>query len=372
MKKIIVIGCPGSGKTTFAEELNKCTGLPLYYLDAIWHKPDRTHISREEYDEKLSEIIVGEEWIIDGNYSRTIEGRIKACDTVFLFDLPTEVCLQGAVKRLGKARYDVPWIDTELDPKLKLEIEEFPEKTLPKIYELISEYEDGKEIIIFKSREQADEYLSEYVKTSVLEKYLKNPCGTLSIPYWKHKSIQVPQNMRIVHQRDFLKNNYSEYHDEPYFRLFHSLKKIEAVTLDNYVIKTATEDDIPLLVDIINESYTDMTITYEQLVGYTQTAVYDSNLWVAAIDKASGNIVGCGIADLDKELREGIIEWIQVLPAYRGKKIGQIIVNELLKRMSEKAEFATVSGKVNNVTNPEMLYRKCGFVGDDIWHILKK
>ena len=50
MKKVIVIGCPGSGKTTFAEKLRDCVGLPLFYLDAIWHKPDRTHISREEYD----------------------------------------------------------------------------------------------------------------------------------------------------------------------------------------------------------------------------------------------------------------------------------------------------------------------------------
>ena len=56
MKKIIIIGCPGSGKTTFAEKLQRVTNLPLYYLDAIWHKPDRTHISREEYDKKLSEI----------------------------------------------------------------------------------------------------------------------------------------------------------------------------------------------------------------------------------------------------------------------------------------------------------------------------
>ena len=46
MKKVIVIGCPGSGKTTFAEKLNKITGLPLYYLDAVWHKPDKTHILR--------------------------------------------------------------------------------------------------------------------------------------------------------------------------------------------------------------------------------------------------------------------------------------------------------------------------------------
>lgn len=159
MKKVIVIGCPGSGKTTFAEKLHKCTGLPLFYLDAIWHKPDRTHISREEYDERLAEILKLEEWIIDGNYSRTLEVRIQMSDTIFLFDLPTEICIEGATERLGKARYDVPSIDTELDPKLKKEIEEFPEKTLPNIYELLNKYKENKQVVIFKSRIQTEEYL---------------------------------------------------------------------------------------------------------------------------------------------------------------------------------------------------------------------
>lgn len=161
MKRIIVIGCPGSGKTTFAEKLNKIVGIPLFYLDAIWHKPDRTHISREEYDARLAEILVLDSWIIDGNYSRTIESRIAACDTVFLFDLPTEICLEGAISRLGKERYDLPWIDTELDPKLKEEIESFVYKNLPTIYDLIDKYKNGKTIVIFKSREQADEFLRE-------------------------------------------------------------------------------------------------------------------------------------------------------------------------------------------------------------------
>ena len=159
MKKIIIIGCPGSGKTTFAEKLQSITNLPLYYLDAIWHKPDRTHISREEYDKKLSEIFQTEEWIIDGNYSRTIEERIKNSDAIFLFDLPTDVCLQGAIERLGKERYDVPWIDTKLDSNLKMQIEEFPDKVLPRIYELLARNEDNKNIIIFKTRAESDEYL---------------------------------------------------------------------------------------------------------------------------------------------------------------------------------------------------------------------
>lgn len=160
MKKVIVIGCPGSGKTTFAEKLRDQTGLPLFYLDAIWHKPNRSHISREEFDARLAEILALDSWIIDGNYSRTVERRIAACDTVFLFDLPVEVCLEGAVSRLGRGRCDVPWIDIDLDPCFKQEIREFPSKNLPAIYSLLEKYRDGRTITVFKSREQADQILN--------------------------------------------------------------------------------------------------------------------------------------------------------------------------------------------------------------------
>lgn len=159
MRKVIVIGCPGSGKTTFAEKLNKCTGLPLYYLDAVWHKPDKTHITREEFDKRISEIFVTDEWIIDGNYKRTIEMRLKESDTVFLFDLPTDVCLQGAAERVGKERYEMPWIETEFDPEFRRFIEDFPKDTLPYIYELLEKYNKDKEIIIFHSLKQADKFI---------------------------------------------------------------------------------------------------------------------------------------------------------------------------------------------------------------------
>lgn len=205
-----------------------------------------------------------------------------------------------------------------------------------------------------------------------IEAYKKNPCGVLSIPYWKSRHIEIPQNMRIIHDNEYIKDAYREYHDEPYFRLYHSLASVRASALDGISIVSKAHDDIPLFAHIINQSYTDLSVTYGQLDGYTRTKVFCPKLWITAVDDINACAAGCGIADFDRELGEGIIEWIQVLPAYRGKGIGQLIVNELLKRMADFAEFATVSGKVNSPSSPEMLYRKCGFVGNDVWHVLTK
>ena len=115
MRKVIIIGSPGAGKSTFARKLREKTGLPLYYLDLIWHRPDQTNISREEFDTRLREILAEERWIIDGNYLRTLEMRIQACDTIFLLDYPTDICLQGAEERIGTKREDLPWVEQEFD-----------------------------------------------------------------------------------------------------------------------------------------------------------------------------------------------------------------------------------------------------------------
>ena len=163
MKRAVVIGCSGSGKCVFSRKLRDVTGLTLYYLDMIWHKPDGTNISREEFDEKLRSIISRDSWIIDGNYQRTLETRIKACDTVFLFDLPTETCIEGALSRIGKRREDLPWFDNELDPQFRQWIESFRVNQLPEIYKLLEKYKNGRQIVIFRTREQADKFIEKLV-----------------------------------------------------------------------------------------------------------------------------------------------------------------------------------------------------------------
>ena len=205
-----------------------------------------------------------------------------------------------------------------------------------------------------------------------LAEYLNNPCGTLSIPYWKAKNIVIPPEMKILHDKDFSLDILSDYTDEKYFRLHHNLKEISRIITDDFEITTATQRDIKAIVQIINESYTDISVNKELIKSYTKTPVYNASLWIMVKEKSTGKYVGCGIADFDTETKELILEWIQVLPQYRGKKIGQLIVTELLFKMEGVAAFATVSGKVDNMTKPEALYRKCGFAGDDIWHILHK
>lgn len=160
MLKVIVIGCPGAGKSTFARKLRDVTDLPLYYLDMLWHKPDRTNISRKEFDIRLKKIIQGDRWIIDGNYQRTLELRLKACDTVFLLDYPPEVCILGAEARIGKKREDLPWIESEFDCEFRQWIMDFSNVQLPQIYELLKKYQEHKNVVIFRSRGEADEYLS--------------------------------------------------------------------------------------------------------------------------------------------------------------------------------------------------------------------
>lgn len=158
MKRIIVIGCPGSGKSTFARALRDITGLPLYYLDMLKHKPDKTTFSKREFDEKLKAILDQDTWIIDGNYGRTLSIRVSRCDTIFWLDYSTEVCLKGVADRMGIPREDMPWFETEQDEKFLDYIKNFRTENRPEIARLLKQTKD-KEITIFQKRKDASDFL---------------------------------------------------------------------------------------------------------------------------------------------------------------------------------------------------------------------
>jgi adenylate kinase family enzyme len=163
MKKVIVIGCAGSGKSVFSRSFAQISGLPLYHLDTIWWREDGTNVSREEFDLRLGEILERDEWIIDGNYKRTMEWRIEACDTVIFFDLPLEVCIDGIKERKGKDRPDMPWKgagDCD-DPEFMEFVYNFNSINRPAICELIEKY-SYKNIIVFKSRAESEEFLDTF------------------------------------------------------------------------------------------------------------------------------------------------------------------------------------------------------------------
>jgi len=206
------------------------------------------------------------------------------------------------------------------------------------------------------------------------EQYLKNPCALLSIPYWKEQSLTLPDNMKILNDKEYKDFYKEEYHEKLFFRLIHKLETINRVNLnDNYTIETINiNTQLEDVVEVINSCYTDIGVNLSEVKEWTNRVVFDNNLWVYIKEIQSNKIAALGIAELDKELKEGVLEWIQVLPNYQGKGLGQAIVNELLNRMREKSSFATVSGEVDNQTNPEALYRKCGFTGNDVWHIMTK
>ena len=159
MKKIIVIGCPGAGKSTFSRKLAAKTGIPLHYMDMLWHKPDKSNIGREALFRELKNIVTGDEWIIDGNYLHTLRLRLHYCDTAIFLDFPVEVCLEGAFGRIGKKRVDMPWTETEMDPEFHQWILNFAETQLPSLNKLLETYSQTVKIIRFKSRNEADAFI---------------------------------------------------------------------------------------------------------------------------------------------------------------------------------------------------------------------
>lgn len=138
MRRVAVIGCSGAGKTRFAVELAARTGLPLVHLDAEYWRPGWRQSEPDVWRARHGELIAGEAWILDGNYTGTLEARLKRADTVFWFDGSTFASLFGVAQRtllhLGRSRPDMaPGCPERFDRDFLKFILAFRRQTRPRI-----------------------------------------------------------------------------------------------------------------------------------------------------------------------------------------------------------------------------------------------
>ena len=199
--------------------------------------------------------------------------------------------------------------------------------------------------------------------------YLQDPCRASSLSFRRTNTTVIPENVLILRDDEFAEIPYPAI-DEPYFKLIHRMEWIDQIHLpeDFEMIQCDTAD----YADHIRECYDGIYISADDLLKQETYPGFAPGLRIAISERNRKKIIASGIAEYDPLVGEGILDWIQVSPAYRRKHLGKYIVLELLHRLQGKADFVTVSGKINNPDHPIALYKSCGFADMTIWHIITK
>ena len=166
MNKIIVLGSPGSGKSYFSKKLSNILNIPVYHLDNIFWNKNKTHVSNDEFDQKLNDILSKDKWIIDGDYSRTYETRIKSSDTIYFLNIKLDECLKNIESRINIKRDDIPFIETEFETEFKEWVIDWHKSKHSILLGLLNKYQTTKTIITLNSKEEIDDYLKNIISIS--------------------------------------------------------------------------------------------------------------------------------------------------------------------------------------------------------------
>lgn len=166
MKRVLVIGSGGSGKSTFSRRLREVTGLKLVHLDKLYWKPNWTETPKEEWRNIVAEIIKEDEWILDGNFGGTMEMRMDRCDTVITLDTSRYVCVYRAVWRVANFRTsdDRPDMAEGCDERFDWDfikwIWNYQNDSGLRVEALIEKFKDKKEIIRIRSNRGAKKFFA--------------------------------------------------------------------------------------------------------------------------------------------------------------------------------------------------------------------
>ena len=163
MPRIAVIGCSGSGKSTFSIRLNEITNIPIYHLDKMYWKSGWVEEDRNIFIDKQKNAVNQKSWIIDGNYLSTLDMRLNSATLVIHFKIGRLKCLTGYLKRLVKnynrSRSDITaGCSEKLDFEFMKYIWNFEKENHSRAEEILKAHPDVK-MITFYSRKQADNYL---------------------------------------------------------------------------------------------------------------------------------------------------------------------------------------------------------------------
>ncbi|MCX6343917.1 MAG: topology modulation protein [Armatimonadetes bacterium] len=166
--RIMVIGSPGSGKSTFARELASITGMPLVHLDKHFWNAGWVETPKDEFYAWQREIVKDEMWIIDGNYGGSMDIRLERADMVINFELSKIVCSLSWLKRLathvGRNRVDMPkGCPEKLDWEFKKYIWDFPKTSGKRNRERLVRYSELN-VVTFKNRRETNSFLNELRK----------------------------------------------------------------------------------------------------------------------------------------------------------------------------------------------------------------
>ena len=165
MRKVLVIGPGGAGKTTFARELAERTGLPLIHLDSLYWSAGWTPTPNEQWDRTIEQLLARDAWIMDGNYGRTLSMRLAACDTVIFLDMPRLQSLWRVVWRSiryrGRSRPDLPQGCPEhLTWEFVWWIWTYKKRRRPDIMQRLSALPSGAQAFVLRSSREGREFLN--------------------------------------------------------------------------------------------------------------------------------------------------------------------------------------------------------------------